>query len=179
MQHSLKKITSAKRRQDSCRGFTLVELITVIAIIGILTAIVTANLADSRARARDSQRIADVERIALALETYRQAYGEYPTEGAAMNGIVGEGAGVDAGLLPIMGSVPHDPLGPGDSEYQYYYDGDHDCSTAGPGVSQAVVFAVTMEREGRANWSDVCGGPASEGTPDENTYMVLVGDTSD
>lgn len=179
MQHTIKKTTFPTVHQKRHQGFTLVELITVIAIIGILTAIITANIADSRARARDAQRVADVERIALALETYRQAYGEYPTEGGSMNGIVGEGAGVDALLLPIMGSVPRDPSGPGDSEYQYYYDGDHSCANNGIGTAQAVVFAVTMEREGKANWDDVCNGPATEGSPDANTYMVLVGDTSD
>lgn len=52
-------------------GFTLIELMVVIAIIGILTALVTVNLQDARERARDVQRKADVKSIQQALELYK------------------------------------------------------------------------------------------------------------
>lgn len=54
-------------------GFTLIELMVVIAIIGILTAIGAVNFANSREKARDAQRLSDIQEISLALEVYRQS----------------------------------------------------------------------------------------------------------
>jgi prepilin-type N-terminal cleavage/methylation domain-containing protein len=62
------------------KGFTLVELIVVIAIIGILTGIVTTNFASSRSRARDAKRISDLGHIQLALELYFDRCKQYPQE---------------------------------------------------------------------------------------------------
>lgn len=53
------------------RGFTLIELMIVIAIIGILTGLVTVNLADARERARDVQRKTDLKALQQALELYK------------------------------------------------------------------------------------------------------------
>lgn len=52
-------------------GFTLIELMVVVAIIGILTALVTVNLSDARERARDVQRKTDLKAIQGALELYK------------------------------------------------------------------------------------------------------------
>ncbi len=52
-------------------GFTLIELMVVVAIIGILTALVTVNLQDARERARDVQRKSDLKAIQQALELYK------------------------------------------------------------------------------------------------------------
>jgi prepilin-type N-terminal cleavage/methylation domain-containing protein len=60
------------------RGFTLVELVVVIAIIGLLVSVVSVNLSASRAKARDAQRLTQLEQIHLAVEAYREAYGTYP-----------------------------------------------------------------------------------------------------
>jgi prepilin-type N-terminal cleavage/methylation domain-containing protein len=65
------------------KGFTLVELIVVIAIIGILTGIVTTNFASSRSRARDAKRISDLGHIQLALELYFDRCKQYPQEESA------------------------------------------------------------------------------------------------
>jgi len=60
------------------KSFTLVELLMVIAIIGILSAVVIVNVSQARLAARDSQRIADLASIQLALEKYKSANGHYP-----------------------------------------------------------------------------------------------------
>ena len=62
------------------RGFTLIEIIIVIAVIAILAGIVYANFGNSRARARDAIRIADVNLIADAYESYFEDYGYYPPQ---------------------------------------------------------------------------------------------------
>lgn len=60
------------------KGFTLVELMVVIAIIAILTAIVTANFAQSKAKARDAKRISDLAQIQLTLEMAFDRCNVYP-----------------------------------------------------------------------------------------------------
>lgn len=59
-------------------GFTLVELLIVIVIIGILASLIFANFAGVRQRARDSQRKSDLKQIQTALELYRADSRTYP-----------------------------------------------------------------------------------------------------
>lgn len=63
------------------KGFTLMELLIVIAIIGILSAVVLASLGGSQARARDSKRLNDLRQVQTALETYWTDNGHYPVTG--------------------------------------------------------------------------------------------------
>ena len=52
------------------RGFTLIEVMVVVAIIGILAAVVLVTVSEVRAKSRDSTRISDVDQIELAIEQY-------------------------------------------------------------------------------------------------------------
>ena len=61
------------------KGFTIVELIVVVAIIGIVSGIIVASVNNSKAKGRDSKRIADISVIQLALENYYDINRNYPT----------------------------------------------------------------------------------------------------
>lgn len=59
-------------------GFTIIEIIIVITIIGILLSLVFTGVADSRAKARDKERTADIDLIHSSLEQYYSDNGGYP-----------------------------------------------------------------------------------------------------
>jgi len=160
----------------------LPELLIVVAIISLLATLILANYQEARKQSRDDKRKVDVQQIALALRLYYEKYGEFPCEagGSACNftgnanGEIGNGGTIDGLISPYLTRVVADPLGPGDTTYLYYYDGDTNCG----GTPQAAVHAVEMEVPANANWSTVCGGPDNDGGTDNNTYTIFVGNSS-
>lgn len=60
------------------KGFTLIEMLVVIAIIGILASVVMVALNGSRTKARDASRLKDVETIVGALQVYYESHGAFP-----------------------------------------------------------------------------------------------------
>lgn len=97
------------------KGFTIIELIIVIVVIGILASIVYVSFTTVQKRSRDAQRDRDVMDIQRALDKYYAANGAYPS-------IAADGAGVNAsGLSSIL--VPtymaQFPTPPSSATYQY------------------------------------------------------------
>ncbi len=64
------------KRQNE--GFSLVELLVVISIIGVLSAVLMANFMGARERARDAQKIQDLYAIKNALRMYYNDNQSYP-----------------------------------------------------------------------------------------------------
>lgn len=108
-------------------GFTLMELLIVMVLLGILIAVVSGNFATSAKKGRDSRRKADLKNIATALEAYYSDKGLYPT--STVNGeIVGCGTNdsqvcawggefKDKNGTLYMVLIPQDPA----SNLRYYY----------------------------------------------------------
>jgi prepilin-type N-terminal cleavage/methylation domain-containing protein len=70
------------RGRYAFKAFTLIELLTVIAIIGILAAITLSVSKGVRTRALQSRTKAELAVISQALEAYKRQYGDYPQTGA-------------------------------------------------------------------------------------------------
>ena len=69
------------------RGFTIIELIVVIAIIAILAGIVVVSVSGYLANARDSKRLQDMQQLKTALALYYADHGFYPpSTGVGCNG---------------------------------------------------------------------------------------------
>ncbi|OGG04332.1 hypothetical protein A2Z33_04260 [Candidatus Gottesmanbacteria bacterium RBG_16_52_11] len=68
------------------RGFTLLEVMVVIAIIGVLIAMVQGSYMASLRKARDARRKSDLTQIAKALETFNHDRGSYPADDG--NGLI-------------------------------------------------------------------------------------------
>lgn len=62
----------------SKRGFTLIELMVIISIIGLMSSVVLSAISSARVKARDTQRIRDLQEISKAVELYYDKYGYYP-----------------------------------------------------------------------------------------------------
>jgi prepilin-type N-terminal cleavage/methylation domain-containing protein len=60
-------------------GFTIVELLIVVVVIGILAALVITTYTGIQAKSRDSKRVTDLQNIQTNLELYFQATGDYPS----------------------------------------------------------------------------------------------------
>ncbi len=100
--------------KNNQKGFTLLELLIVIVIIGILAVLIIPNLASGPARARDSQRKQDLRNIKTALEAYHVDNSSYPQTTDVL----------DDGSTPYMKSVPQDPKNSGVYVYGYTPDAD-------------------------------------------------------
>jgi len=118
------------------KGFTLVELLVVMAIIGILAVVSLANFRTSQMKGRDVQRKSDLRQIANALEAYMGDHGGYPSSSNGKIKACGCGNGTlecnwdeDSGERELcdknntvyMSKVPGDPSG--NPNYCYWSDG--------------------------------------------------------
>lgn len=64
--------------QKTGNGFTLIEVMVVVAIVGILAAVIGVNAIDSGRQGRDAKRQADIRILQSAIELYKNKYGQYP-----------------------------------------------------------------------------------------------------
>jgi prepilin-type N-terminal cleavage/methylation domain-containing protein len=60
------------------KGFTLIEILVVIAIIGLISTIVFVALNNARIKGRDAKRIAEMHQLEIAMKGYYALNGHYP-----------------------------------------------------------------------------------------------------
>ena len=89
------------------KGFTLIEVLIVISIIGLLSAVTLIGLGGFRASGRDARRVADLRQIQNGLEVYYARNNSYPAAAG--------GNAIPAGI----GAVSADPLNTGVYVYSY------------------------------------------------------------
>jgi general secretion pathway protein G len=109
------------KRTFSRRGFTLIEMLIVIAIIGILASIVLVGLGPVQRRGRDARRQSDLRGVQNALELYYNKCGHYP--GGSTCQAAGAGDNFASMVTAVTGAtigiskLPNDPS----SGATYYY----------------------------------------------------------
>jgi prepilin-type N-terminal cleavage/methylation domain-containing protein len=141
VQYDCKQMTTT-----SARGFTLIEMLTVIGIIGILASITMMSLSGARERARDGEKITELGQILLSLELYYDACGRYPNESSdSINtgDSTGCPSGVDMTTFLPGGALPTAPV---DSYIYSVYNSNSD-----------FILKVSLEQNNAALVDDVDG----------------------
>jgi len=121
----LKKMDRTARRRRLEEGFTLIEIMVVILILGLLATIVVQSLRGATDKAKRTKAQADISEIKTALDRYYLDNGYYPTTDQGLPALVSAPTG---GRQPAnyeqggyIERVPNDPWG---SPYFYQSDGN-------------------------------------------------------
>ena len=125
------------------KGFSLIEILVVVTIIGLLTVTAAVTYTAFLKQARDAKRKTDLGQISVALEMYRSNNDTYPTTGLSQ---------LTAPTIYIQ-SVPTDPKNP---TYTYYYLGTASDYTLGSYLEGGGTTCVAGQCGGNCNY---CLGP--------------------
>lgn len=110
------------RRRASQGGFTLMELLVVLAILGLLMSLVGPQVLNQLGGAKTKTALIQIRDLEQALEMYKLDVGRYPTTAQGLAALVEKPGGTAGWNGPYLkGDVPQDPW---KQDYHYKYPGD-------------------------------------------------------
>lgn len=132
------------------RGFTFLEIILVVAIIGILTAIVGPRLVGRSRQAKVGATRAQINNLQTALQQYEIDMGEFPSTNEGLKALVKRPSGVDEDVWQqYMDRVPKDAW---QEPFAYTYPSNHnmdyDIASKGPDRQDGTEDDIS-------NWGDI------------------------
>jgi len=110
-----------KSAPSAAGGFSLIELLIVVLILGLLASLVAPNMFKKLGKAKSKTAKVQIEMLGTSLDSYRLDTGKYPSSDQGLEALR-EDPGVDNWDGPyLQKEVPADPWG---NPYQYRYPGD-------------------------------------------------------
>lgn len=105
-------------------GFTLVELLVVLAILGLLAGLVGPQVMKFLGSSKTKTAALQIDNLSSTLDLYRLELGRYPSSEEGLEALVAKPSGIEGWNGPYLknGQVPKDPWG---FDYQYRYPGEH------------------------------------------------------
>jgi prepilin-type N-terminal cleavage/methylation domain-containing protein len=133
------------RSKMASKGFTLIELMIAVTIIGIITAALMLAQRDTGYRRRDAKRFADAKQIQDALALHITKMQSYPVYDGCLTGTDAVNAALKASGAITDGATFVDPLDVTDATKCYYYSG----------TTTDYIFRYTIERDSPAGKAGV------------------------
>ena len=116
----MNKLNNAQLKFSKQAGFTLIEIMVVVIIIGLLSAVILPNVLGKRDQAAKIKAEADISTITNQLQLYRLDNFVYPSTSEGLQALVSNpGKSTWTGYL---NSLPKDPWG---NQYQYAFPGNN------------------------------------------------------
>jgi type IV pilus assembly protein PilA len=134
-------------RKSNQKGFTIVELLIVIVVIGILAALVITTFTGIQQRARNTERETDIKALHSQFEAYYAQFGDYPTGTEANTATFRSDSlrGLDnESFVPPNSTNDQLILGATPSATQYAYEVT-DCDATSGDNCQAYVLRAELE----------------------------------
>ena len=143
-------MNSLSRTQKPRAGFTLLEVMVVIVILGVLASLVVPNLLGNKEKADRQKAISDIVALENALDMYRLDNGRYPTTEQGLEALIQQPANMaDARNYRTGGYIKRLPKDPWGNDYILVSPGEHgavDVFSAGPDAEANTADDIT-------NWS--------------------------
>lgn len=119
----MNKVFETKRRAHAQSGFTLMELLVVLAILGLLMSLVGPRVLSQLGGAKTKTAAIQIKDLEQSLEMYKLDVGKFPSNSEGLAALVTKPAGAAGWNGPYLKSDV--PLDPWKREYLYKYPGDH------------------------------------------------------
>jgi len=106
----------ARRRRERQSGFTMIELLVVMVILGMLAALVAPNFFQNVGKARAKTARVQIANLSTALDALALDTGRYPNSSEGIDALLDPPSGMDMWDGPYIKKLPRDPWG---NEYVY------------------------------------------------------------